>query len=74
MERADDVTPLCHTSSGCPIPHPGPEGTRILRMRGHLLRLGDLVDSGTVLRMYGATREDLDLLAAIEAELGEMEK
>jgi len=43
-------------------------------MRGHLLRLGDLVDSGTVLRMYGATREDLDLLAAIEAELGEMEK
>lgn len=45
------------------------EGERILQMRATLLRLRGLVDPETVLKMYGAKRDDLELLAALEEEL-----
>jgi hypothetical protein len=40
-----------------------------MKMHGTLRRLGGLVDPATVLGMYGATVEDVELLAALEDEL-----
>lgn len=47
------------------------EGERIFEMRAMLVRLRGLVEPGAVLRLYGATRDDLELLAALEEELRE---
>jgi hypothetical protein len=38
-------------------------------MRAVLVRLRGLLEPGTVLGMYGAGRDDLELLAIIEEEL-----
>jgi hypothetical protein len=37
-----------------------------------LIALRDIDESGTILRMYGATKEDIDLLAIVEEELRDL--
>ena len=56
---------------GCPIPLLSAEEARILDMRGMIMNLKELVEAGNVLKMMGATLEDLRILAAIEEGLRE---
>jgi hypothetical protein len=62
----DGGLPDCETGSGCMIPPLGEKGIRIMDIRGKLTLLKGLVDSGTILSLYGATRDDLDLLMKVE--------
>ncbi len=80
IEEQDGAPAPCHVTAGrtngsapagCPIPPLSADEARILDMRGMLIQLKDLVDAGTVLRMYGATLEELRILAAIEEGLRE---
>lgn len=41
-----------------------------MKLRERLVKLGNLIDSGTILALFGATIEDLDLLAKAEEMLG----
>lgn len=54
---------------GCWLPALSADEERVLEMRAMLVRLRGLLDPGTVLEMYGAGRDDLELLAVIEEEL-----
>ncbi len=72
--RVDGAPPECETKLGCIIPSPGPEGARVLGIRSMLVSLRGLVDSASILRMYGAGREDAELLAFVEEELKTMEE
>jgi hypothetical protein len=64
----DDVEPEC-IEGRCLIPALDAQEQRILEIRHRLISLKDLVDPGTILRLYDADLEDLELLAAMEAEL-----
>lgn len=64
----------CKTEKGCPIPPLSDDEARIMEMRGMLLSLQGLVDAGTVLRMHGATLNDLRILTNVENSLKEKEK
>ena len=44
-----------------------------MALRAKLVKLKDLVDPGTILAVYGVTREDLDLLAKVEELMGAAE-
>ena len=66
MQEVEGIEPECCT---CIVPPVSPEGQRVLELRGMLTRLHELVDSGTILKMYGVTREELEMLAIVEAEL-----
>ena len=59
---------------GCPIPPVSADELQILEMRGLLISLKNMVDAETVLRMHGATLEDLKVLAAVEEGLTERRK
>ncbi len=74
MKEVDGAAAECETARGCRIPPLGVEEARVLRMRSMLVRLQGLVDAPTVLSMFGATREDIELLAEVEDELREHEK
>lgn len=65
IEEIDGVTPQC---GACLIPPLSPDEARVLEMRGMLISLKDIVDSGDILRMYSATKEDLEMLKVIEDE------
>ena len=67
--QVDGVTPGCETGQGCLIPPLDERGSRVMQIRDMLVRLKDLVDAGTVLRMYGAGIDDLELLALLEDEI-----
>lgn len=67
--EVDGLTPDCHTERGCIIPPPGDDGVRILEIRSLLLRLRGVVDPGTICRLCGVDRDDLELLALVEDEL-----
>jgi len=43
-----------------------------MELRERLVRLRDLVDSSTILSVYGATIEDLELLAKAEDLIGSL--
>jgi hypothetical protein len=66
----DGVIPDCGTETGCAIPDPSPENLRILEIYTRIRELDGLIDAGTVLKMYDATLEDLELLALIKREMG----
>jgi hypothetical protein len=70
----DRLTPDCKTAAGCSIPALDRDGLRILELRALIIRLRDLVDSGTVLTLAEAELEDLVLLAMVEDELSGQEK
>jgi hypothetical protein len=66
----DGVDPPCEKGQ-CPIPGLSAGEARVMEMRSLLIRLRGVVDGGTVLRTYGATIDELELLGAIEDELRE---
>ncbi len=68
----DDITPNCQAGVDCLVPPLTPAGKNIIELRGLLLSLRDLVDPGTVCRLYGVTLEDLKLLAAAEQIINEI--
>lgn len=69
--RIDEVTPDCETDKGCLIPPLDETGQRIIEIHARIGSLNGLVDAATVLRMYGATTEDLEMLAVIKEELAQ---
>ena len=64
--QIDGGLPDCETGNGCTIPPLDENGRRIMDMREKLVKLKDLIDPGTILNLYGATRDDLDLLIKVE--------
>ena len=67
--EVDGIAPDCETGKDCVIPPLSEAGARIMDIRQRLASLGDLVGRGEILRMYGVTIEDMDLLELAEAEL-----
>jgi len=67
----DDVEPPCFSRT-CYIPQPDERGQRILEIRDKLIKLHDLVDPGTILKLYNSTVEDIELLAYVEEEMEEL--
>lgn len=68
-EEIDGVDPDCRTDKGCLITPLDEQCQRILEIRDKLLSLSGIVDAGTILSMYEATHDDIDLLAIVEKEL-----
>ena len=66
----DGDLPDCEAGRRCAVPPLNEWGRRIMDMRQRLTRLKGLVDPGTILSLYGATRDDLDLLAKVEDLMG----
>lgn len=65
-----DGIPLpCETEEGCLFPALRERSQRVLIIHSHLLAMRRLNVGGEVLRMYGATLDDLASIAAIETEL-----
>lgn len=62
----DGEIPDCETEKGCLVPPLGERGQRVMAIREKIVKLKDLIDPGAVLAMYGATVEDLNLLAKAE--------
>jgi hypothetical protein len=71
IEEREGIEPDCER---CPIPPTTPDNARVMEMRSILTRLKGLMDAGTVLGAYGATRDELGLLAVVEDELRKAEK
>ncbi len=67
----DGIAPDCETDKGCKIPPINAAAKRVLKIRDKLIALQGLVDSGDILKMYGATRRDIELLVMVEKELKE---
>ncbi len=72
--QIDGDVPRCETEQGCIIPSLEGTGARVMAMRERLTSLKGLVDSGTVLALYEATREDLEMLAKVEEAMGTMKQ
>ncbi|GER92689.1 hypothetical protein A45J_0407 [hot springs metagenome] len=68
-EEIDGAVPDCRTEKGCLIPPLDEQGQRILEIRDRLITLHDIVDAGTILRLYDATKEDVEMMAIVEKEL-----
>ncbi|GAB4486022.1 MAG: hypothetical protein OHK006_13220 [Thermodesulfovibrionales bacterium] len=66
--EVDGVEPDCFDGR-CLIPDPGERGTRILQLRGLLIRLHELTIGPEILRLFQADIDDLELLATVEDEL-----
>jgi hypothetical protein len=69
----DDIEPDCW-SKECLVPEVDAWGQRIFEIRDRLITLKDLVDPGTILKLYNADLDDLELLAAVEEQLQEIHK
>ncbi len=69
----DDVEPDCFDDDkGCRIPMLDQRELRIIDIRGKLVSLRGLIDSGIILEMYDATREDIEMIIFIEDEIQKM--
>ena len=64
----DGILPDCETDKGCVLPELAPAGARILKIRNMLVELHEIVDPGTICRMFDADLDDLELIASVEAE------
>jgi hypothetical protein len=73
QRRVDREIPDCETERGCRIPPLGPDEARVIRLRGQMMALKDIMSPEVVFRMCGGTWEDLELLAVVEDELREKE-
>ncbi len=62
-------TPLQPGINACWLQELDEAGHRILEIRGKLIALKELVDPGTILRMYKVSLEEIELLAAVEEEM-----
>lgn len=80
--RIDNVEPPCLQDTetteeipgvnACWIPSPDECGQRVLEIRSKLVRLQGLVDPGTILRLYSADIEDIEMLAWLEDQIKEI--
>ena len=70
--ETDGETPACETETGCMIPSLSEKGQHVMELRAKLMSLNGLVDSCTILKMYGADIEDIELLAFIEEAIKEL--
>ena len=69
MRAVDGAIPDCEIEGrACVIPPLCEEGTRIMGIHSKLRALNGLVESSAILGLYGATREDIEILAVIEQE------
>ncbi|MDO8282701.1 MAG: hypothetical protein Q7U10_08815 [Thermodesulfovibrionia bacterium] len=81
--QIDEVEPPCFCEveegeivpgvNACWIPELDEKSKRILVIRQKITALKELVDSGTILRLYEADLEDIELLAYLEDELRQMQ-
>jgi hypothetical protein len=74
VREKDGEPPECETGEGCKVPPLSARGVRAMELRRRLFALGPLTGPEAVLREYGATKGDLDLLLAAEEELKAQEK
>lgn len=65
----DGILPECQTETDCPIPRLTAEARRVMKLRSMLVRLHEIIDPGTICKMFNATLDDLELLALVEDEL-----
>ncbi len=72
MKTIDHLVPRCETREGCLIPPLGPEEARVMEIHALLVRLAGLVSPEAILRIYGATLRQLELLAYLEEMLEEV--
>jgi hypothetical protein len=70
-QELDDILPACKTDEGCLIPPLLPDAARVMEIRDRLIRLHRLKIGPEILRIYSATRRDLELMALAEDELNE---
>lgn len=73
-EELDGIAPGCKTDEGCLIPPLHPQAARALAIRSKLVRLHRLKIGPAILGLYGATLDDLEMMALAEDELNEEEK
>jgi hypothetical protein len=66
--EVDGTEPDCWDGE-CKLPALCATGQRILEIRDRIITLQDIVDPGSILRMYGADLEDIELLAEVEEEI-----
>lgn len=69
QQTIDGVVPGCDTDRGCLIPSLDPEEHRIAEMRRKLIVLKELIGPDAILKMYRATKRDIEMLANIEEEI-----
>lgn len=67
----DEVEPPCWEDA-CWLPELDERCQRILEIRQKIVTLKELVDAGTILKMYEADLEDIELMAYLEEELKQM--
>lgn len=72
MEK-DEVQPDCHPEGpGCRIPPRPPESVHAFFLRDKFLQFRELMAPPDVIRIYGASKEDLEVLGLIEDTYREM--
>lgn len=69
IEDVDGVRRPCKTEKGCMIPKLTPAAARLMEMRSMIIALPDVAE--TALRMYGASLEEMKMLANVELALRE---
>lgn len=65
----DGLLPDCQTAAGCLIPPLDPGTSQVLDIRDKLIRLKNMGIGDSILKLYGATVDTLELLAIAEDEL-----
>lgn len=68
------ATELPCAGAPCKIPKLDPLARRVIEIHNLIIRLGDLVDPGTVCRICNVESSDLYLLATVEDELKRIKK
>ena len=68
-QEIDGVIPDCEKERGCLIPPLDERGKRIMGLRGKIITLKELLPADVILKMYQATIDDIELLAAVEEEI-----
>ena len=68
----DGESLACETEKGCMIPTLSERGQHIMELRAKLMSLNGLVDPGTILKMYDADIEDIELLAFLEEAIKDL--
>jgi hypothetical protein len=71
-KTSDGIQPDCETEEGCKIPPLGPDERRLIEIHEKLVALRDLVGPEIIMQAYEVTKEDMDMLALIEATIKEV--
>lgn len=71
IEETDLAAPQCDK---CPIPALDADNVRVMEMRSMIVSLKGLMDASVVVKAFGATMDDMRLLAALEREMVEHDR